>query len=141
VRNENLNVGASQVSNVNDIGRDFIANKRLSNIKLGGYNKAVSNSDNDKGSLKGEIDTVTGDYEMYMWSTISETWRRFLAGISLRNDVTNQALVTDDFYDYTINLFTGDSLEVDGNGLPMVQRGSVSVGAFQRPPIVEGGSF
>ena len=135
-RNANPNMGALQEDNSNDVGTNFIANKRLSNIKMGSHPATPA-----RGSLKGDDDTDTADYEMSIWSTVSSKWRRLLAGIALRNDTVNQALVTDDFSYFTINLFTGDSLELDGAGTPMVQRGKISIGAVQRPPLIVGGSF
>jgi len=135
-RNANPNMGALQEDNSNDVGTDYIANKRLSNIKMGSHLATPA-----RGSLKGDDDTDTADYEMSIWSTVSSKWRRLLAGIALRNDTVNQALVTDDFSYFTINLFTGDSLELDGAGTPMVQQGKISMGALQRPPLIVGGSF
>jgi hypothetical protein len=105
-------------------------------MTLGSYENAITYATQGL-PFKGYQDTVTGKWEMAIKSFADTTWRRLLAGIALRNDLTNKQLVTDD-WTYIINLFTGNSQTLDGNGVPVVQRGMTSMGAYQTPILVNG---
>jgi hypothetical protein len=139
-RNANPNMGSEQDENVADYGLNYINSKRLSNVKIGDYNNTLGATTDSNGAIKGYQDSVTGKYEMAFWDRTTLLWRRFLAGVALRNDLVNQQLVTDD-YIYIINLFTGNSQLLDPNGVPVIQRGQTSMGDYQPAILLNGGSF
>lgn len=125
-------MGAIQSGNCAGLNFASIVDKRLSQVRLGGYSNALDGSASSKGAIKAEDDARTGDVEAYLWSTSTLKWRRLLAGVALRNDNTPAApgLLTEDFM-VPINLLTGRSPLKDGLGTPFIQRGATSMGAIQ----------
>lgn len=139
--NDNPNIGAEQDHNVNDVGTDFINNKKLSNVRVGGYNRDLDSGYQSVGALDVRYDSTTGDHEMSLWSTLTQSWRKILSGIFIRNDEEENTLISTDYPRYNINVYTGNSIELDFEGSPMVQWGEISMGAIQPPVTLDGGQF
>lgn len=129
--NWNPSIGAWHTYNVNDVGRENITDKTLSNVRVRGYNRDLWAWYKSVGAIDVRYNEDTDDYELSLWSTKNLKWRRILSGIFIEKNEQYNTLISRDYPMFTIDIFSGNSIEVDSNGTPMVQQGKLGIGALQ----------
>lgn len=119
-------IGYEQNSSLSGYGEDYISRKRLSNVSIGGNNNP------ENGAIRIDVTNDPDTFEIYLrgeWQTVMY-------------DLTYE---TDDFrhipLDFPIQVWSGNSVQLGNNGLPLVQEYQTSRGAYPVPILVDGGSF
>jgi hypothetical protein len=138
VRSSAPDIGIYPANNTAGFGQDYLSGRRLSNCRVGSWESTPTAQ--DRGAVRNYSDSSTGKTEIALWDESALAWRRLVAGILLANDPTTRALYSYDYL-YPVNLFTGQSDWTDPDGVPMIQDGMTSVGAYQTTTLVTDGTF
>jgi len=128
-----FDIGAIQDSNLGGYGRDYISQKHLSDVTIGG------NSETKEGGTRTIYSTTLKKRIAQYY--LNGAWRTALTGISIQTDTAESPpdIEFTDFEPYRISLITGNSDATDINGVPVVQNMKTDMGAFQSPLEINGG--
>lgn len=132
------NMGVEQEENREDYGKDYIANKALSQCEVGGY----TNTPIKEGGIRRVFATSLNKYVFQIY--LNGEWQTLLSGINIQTDETEtppDIEITNLSTIFSLSLITGDSDITDSTGLPVVQQMKTSIGAHQVPQIVNRGTF
>jgi hypothetical protein len=121
--------GAVDDNNPNDVGKNYIANKHLSQVSLGSFD-----IEDRQGGIRSKYADDTEKLEVEHYDE-DFGWERLLKGLKLQN--LDADIVSNDFL-HPISLLSGNSLEKDSQGIPQIQWGKTDVGAVQVPRKVIG---
>jgi len=132
-RTGSMDMGAEQDSNSEGYGKDYISQKHLADVTIGG------NQETKEGGIR-TIFSKTLQKRIAQYY-LNGDWRTALTGISIQTDNTESTpdIEFTDFEPYRISLITGNSDLKDINGVPTIQNMKTDMGAFQSPLEINGG--
>jgi len=130
-----FDIGAIQYSNLGGYGRNYISQKHLADVTIGG------NSETKEGGVR-TIFSQTLQKRIAQYY-LDGAWQTALTGVNIEtdSDETPADIEFTDFKPYKISLITGNSDSKDINGVPVVQNMKTDMGAFQSPLEINGGTF
>lgn len=121
-----VDIGYEQNSSLTGYGEDYITQKRLSNVAIGGNNTT------ETGAIRIDVTNDPVTFEIYL----KDEWQTILYDMTYENDDFRHTPL-----DYEIQVWSGNSVLLGNNGLPIVQEYKASMGAYPVPILVDGGSF
>jgi hypothetical protein len=120
-------MGLEVDSSLQGYGDDYITDKTLYNMALGGHPATPSN-----GSLRVNTSEDPDTLEIYLRSQ----WNTIIYDLTTSQGDFRHAPVSE-----SIQVWSGNSVSVGLNGLPIVQEYQVSMGAYPYSIQISGGSF
>lgn len=120
-------MGYTQDSAISGYGDDYITDKLIANSVIGSNTRAVN------GAIRVNQDPTPDELEIYMRSS---GWFDILYDLTYATgEFTHTPLET------LIRVWSGHSVAVGLNGLPIIQEYQGSIGAYPSEPVIDGGSF
>jgi len=130
-----IDAGAVQNSNLSGYGKNYVSQKHLANITIGG------NQETKEGGFRSIFSQTL--QKRIIQSYLNGAWQTALTGVNIvaDNSETPPDIESTDFAPYSISLITGNSDVKDIDGIPMVQNMKIDAGAVQSPIEINGGIF
>ena len=134
-RDNPVDMGSSQDSNLAGYGQDYITDKRLNNVSVG------SNQDERDGAIR-RVFASDLNRELFQFYAGGQ-WNTILTGVNIQTDREEAApdIEFSDFAPWVLSLITGNSDEKDPNGVPIIQDMKMDIGLFSSPLTISGGTF
>jgi hypothetical protein len=129
IQPDSNDLGYLAFSNRQGYGKNYVTDKRLSNCNIG------NNANSTDGSI--QYDPTT----QLLKINVGGTYQTIGVGVTLRNLAQYRYSVQQQPLTEWINVFSGDSIDVGLNGLPLTQGYRTSIGAYPPPQTVSGGTF
>ena len=128
-RGTSPDIGLLQDSNRRGYGGDYVVDKTLNNVRFGGTSQ----------ELEGAPRVNAGVFQIYL----NGTWQDIVTNFRFREDPTGGYELEHKPIGFTkwIEVRSGNSNDLDPNGRPLIQSYKTSMGAYQVPTIMNGGTF
>ena len=122
-------IGVEQINDVRGYGVDYISKKLLSRVQVGTVADEV----------EGAIRNNAGVFQIYL----NEVWNDIVINFRFREDDSGAYELEHKpvGFDFWIEVNSGNSNALDLNGLPIIQQYKTSIGAYQVPLQIDGGTF
>ena len=126
---QNPDIGWAQNSSRIGYGEDYITDKTLNYVKIGG------GANNEEGAIR----IVNGTYQVYL----NGRWNDIVLGFRFREDETGSFEFEHQPIGFTewIEIFSGNSESKGLNGRPIIQQYTASMGAYPPALQIDGGEF
>lgn len=123
---QNPDMGYEKNSSRIGYGTDYITDKRLSNVLIGG------NVREENGAIRVDVTQAPDTFEIYL----REMWNTIIYDLTIADGDFRHTPIGEQIY-----VWRGDSVMVGLNGQPVVQEYQVSMGAYPGYRIIDGGTF
>lgn len=123
---EATNMGIEQSSPRIGYGEHYISDKALSNVWLGGNSLEIA------GALRHTEDGFEGHHD--------GAYRTFVVGFVFQEGEDGQLQMQPNGSTDWFDVFTGNSVRLGANGLPLTQQHNTHMGAYPAPQIMHGGN-
>ena len=134
-RQGSVDMGVEQASNLAGYGPDYVTDKTLSNVAVGG------NADPREGAVRRVFSSSLGRnlFQVYLQGD----WQTILTGVNIQTDVTEDIpdIEFTDFEPWVLSLITGNSDRLALDGTPLVKEMKIDMGAYSADLVIDGGSF
>ena len=122
-------IGVEQINDIRGYGVDYISKKLLSRVQVGTVADEV----------EGAIRNNAGTFQIYL----NEIWNDIVINFRFREDDSGAYELEHKpvGFDSWIEVNSGNSNVLDLNGLPIIQQYKTSIGAYQVPLQIDGGTF
>jgi len=122
-------IGVEQINDIRGYGVDYISKKLLSRVQVGTVADEV----------EGAIRNNSGTFQIYL----NEIWNDIVINFRFREDDSGAYELEHKpvGFDSWIEVNSGNSNVLDLNGLPIIQQYKTSIGAYQVPLQIDGGTF
>jgi len=107
-------------------GTDYITDKKLSNVLIGG------NSRIENGGIRIDVENDPDTFEIYL----RDIWNTIIYDMTTDDGDFRHTPIAEEIY-----VWRGDSVMVGLNGQPVIQEYGASMGAYPTYPIINGGTF
>jgi len=107
-------------------GLDYITDKKLSNVLLGG------NAREENGAIRVDVTQDPDTFEIYLRGL----WQTILYDLTIENNEFEHTPISE-----VVDVWSGNSNLLGLTGLPVVQQYKTSMGAYPPPRIIDGGTF
>lgn len=125
-RGANPDMGYEQDSDLSGYGKDYVTDKRLVNIVLGG------NTREENGALRVDSTQDPDTYEIYLRGI----WQTLLYDLTYEHGDFRHTPLTEE-----IHVYSGNSVKVGLNGRPIIMQYSADMGAYPSALTLTGGDF
>jgi len=119
-------MGYEQNSGLQGYGLDYVTDKRLSNVLLGG------NARTENGGMRVDVDEDPDTLEIYL----RDGWQTIIYDLTTDDGDFRHTPIAEQIY-----VWRGDSVAVGLNGRPLVQEYEASMGAYPATRLLVGGTF